>query len=368
MTIRLPHDPDQSASLRELHHLRYALDQSVIVATTDVQGRITSVNDKFCEISKYSRAELMGQDHRILNSGFHGADYIRGLWRTIAQGKIWRGELRNRAKDGSIYWVATTIVPFLDSHQKPWQYMAIRYDITEQKLHEQRLRDQAALASLGEMAAVVAHEVRNPLAGIRGGVQLIGSMMPPGDDGRGLVGEIVERIDGLNRVVEDLLAFARQRDPRPSSIALGILLSDLAGSLRYDPAMTELIVTMSADDSTTVNADLDQLRLVFTNLFMNAAQAMQGRGEISVAVTMDAQGRAVVSIADRGPGIPPENRERIFEPFFTTKSRGTGLGLPTARRLIQLNGGVLDLLERPGGGTIVQVAFPTLPEIPLDPS
>jgi PAS domain S-box-containing protein len=359
VTIRLPHDPNQPSSLRELQHLRYALDQSVIVATTDVQGRITSVNDKFCQISKYSREELMGQDHRILNSGFHGADYIRDLWRTIAQGHVWRGELRNRAKDGSIYWVATTIVPFLDADQKPWQYMAIRYDITDRKLHEQRLRDQAALASLGEMAAVVAHEVRNPLAGIRGGVQLIGSMMPPGEDGRSLIREIIERIDALNRVVEDLLAFARQRDPRPSSIALAILLSDLAGSLRYDPAMEELVVTVTADEAATVEADLDQLRLVFTNLLMNAAQAMQGRGELSIDVTTDPSGRSVVRIADRGPGIPVENRERIFEPFFTTKSRGTGLGLPTSRRLIQLNGGLLDLLERPGGGTIAQVVFPS---------
>ena len=347
---------DLASSARDVADVKYAIDQSAIVATTNTRGTITYVNDKFCEISKYSREELLGQDHRILNSGYHPKEFMRDLWVTIANGRVWNGDIRNRAKDGSIYWVATTIVPFLDPHGKPYQYMAIRYEVTEQKRQEEQLREQAALTRLGEMAAVVAHEVKNPIAGIRGALQVIMSRMSADQRDRSVMGDIITRLDALNGIVQDLLQYARPRALKREAVDIRALIENTADMLRRDPALaaTTLHITGRPDP---MLGDPEQLRIVFQNLLMNAAQAMGGTGVIDVTLRLDPQG-CRISVRDHGPGMPPEVRAKAFDAFFTTKHRGTGLGLPIARRVVEAHGGTIDVAAADGGGTMVTIQLP----------
>lgn len=131
--------PDKHAT--PLEQLKYALDQHAIVSITDVHGRIISANDKFCNISQYSREELLGQDHRIFNSGYHTKEFFADMWTALSHGQVWQGEVRNSNKAGGLYWVDTTIVPVMDDKGKPCQYIAIRTDITEQRLLTETLRE-----------------------------------------------------------------------------------------------------------------------------------------------------------------------------------------------------------------------------------
>lgn len=349
------------AHIKQLADVKHALDQSAIVATTDVSGRITYANDKFCEISQYSRGELLGQDHRIINSGLHPKSFFRDMWQMIARGRVWHGQIRNRAKDGHYYWVDTTIVPFLNDTGKPYQYISIRYDITERKAAEERLREQASLARVGQLAGVVAHEVKNPLAGIKGAIQIIMSRRQAGDADLAVMRDIIDRVDALNELVQDLLVFARPRPLRLEPIELRLLLMDAVDAMRRDPATKHVQVDIEGPD-VALTGDSALLRATFLNLLINAAQAMRGTGSIRARLTQMPDA-CRLDIHDTGPGIPVGIHDQIFEPFFTTKARGGGLGLPIARRTVELHGGTITVTCPPEGGTQVGITLPQHPPV-----
>ena len=265
-------------------------------------------------------------------------------------------ECRMRRADGDYRVVESHGVPRFAPGGEFLGYLGSSVDITDRLLEEARSREQAALVRLGEMAAVVAHEVKNPLAGIRGALQIIGGRLGTvAPEGR-IIGDMTARIDSLNRMIEDLLLFARPRQLRLAPVPLLALLTEVGVQLKQDPDYAGIVFEVTGDE-VVLQADADFLRAVFLNLVLNASQAMQGRGVLRIAVEADAE-RCRTTVTDSGPGIPPDVRERIFQPFFTTKHRGTGLGLPIARRAVELHGGTIAIECPPDGGTVVTIELP----------
>jgi signal transduction histidine kinase len=180
--------------------------------------------------------------------------------------------------------------------------------------------------------------------------------MPAETRDRAVMGDIVARLDSLNEMVQDLLLFARPRAPRLGRVPIGPLIDTTAALLKRDPHLAGVDVIVRGGEQ-TVEADAELLQIVFANLLLNAAQAMSGHGTVTVSAERQ-DGRCRLTVQDTGSGMPPDVRERIFEPFFTTKHRGTGLGLATAKRLVEQHHGEIRVDCPPGGGTRVTVALP----------
>ena len=206
------------------------------------------------------------------------------------------------------------------------------------------------------MAAVIAHEVKNPLAGIRGAIQVIGTRLPPASSDGEIVEEIIKRIDALDELMKDLLLFARPSGPRLAPVDLVPLVKLTADLVFRDPALRQVEVRI-AGSAPPVPADAEMLKIVFQNLLMNGAHAMHGQGRMDIEIGSE-NGSARIAFRDTGPGIPPEIRDKIFTAFFTTKSRGSGLGLATAKRMIEAHHGSIRLECPPEGGTTVVVELP----------
>jgi two-component system CheB/CheR fusion protein len=351
--------PVAARELRELRNVKHALDRAAIVAVTDTRGCILDVNDTFCEISKFSRDELIGQDHRIVNSGHHSRAFMMSMWQRIASGQVWRGELLNRAKDGGLYWVDTTIVPFLDDHGVPYQYLAIHYDITDRKAAEAQLREQAVLAQIGEMAAVIAHEVKNPLTGIGGALQMIERQLPTYSPIVPVICQIQERLRAVDRMVQDLLLFANPAPPHFAAIDARQVIERATALFGDHPRRGETYIDVRSAGARDVvlRGDLEQLGLALAQVLINGAQAMNGRGRITLDVEMR-PGTCAFVVTDEGPGIPPDVQANLSRPFRTTRTQGLGVGVAMARRIAEEHGGGLTFASGPERGTAVTLRLP----------
>jgi len=346
--------------LEELEMLKETLDTSSIVAFTDIAGNITHVNDNFCTISGYSREELLGKNHRVVNSGLHPPEFFRDLWKTISSGKVWRGEIRNRKKDGSYYWVDSTIVPFTKTGPYQSRYVAIRNDITERKRIEERLTDERAralysekMASLGELAAGIGHELGNPIAAIQGRAEMLKFSVE--NNSPGLAEQALKTADSIlsltNRlagILRSMNSLARESSQDPFLIQrLEPILENTLEFGREKFRKREIEVLLEdIDPDLSLECRDTQIIQILVNLINNASDAIQKLPERWIRVGAESKGELVrITVTDSGKGIPEDVRDRIFEPFYTTKpsGMGTGLGLHISHSLAAQHGGSLTI-------------------------
>lgn len=399
------HSPTQgplARTSRELETYRFALDMSSIVAFTDPKGRITHVNDRLCQISQYTAEELIGQDHRLLNSGYHSKGFFSELWGTIKSGNVWRGEVRNRTKDGSIYWVDTTIVPFLDASGEPEQYVAIRNEVTQRKAGQaalessirelsaarehdadrtkdlavanrelteaqSQLKEEQAkliqaekLSSIGLLAAGVAHEINNPLFGV---IACLKALRRGNLESERREEYFLTANDGLVRIeqtVRGLLEFAAQRPPARLQVQAARMVDSVVRLVAPLAHKKNLTIEVDLDDKLHLDIDRSQLMQSVMNVLINAVHASPEGAVIEVGATRR-KNLVGIRIHDEGPGMPASIIERACDPFFSTKpeGEGTGLGLSVSLGILQAHGGDIEFDSSTETGTSVTLWLPT---------
>jgi len=355
---------------RELGNIWHALNESAIVAITDRAGNITHVNEKFCKISKYSREELLGQNHRIINSGHHNREFFEEMWKTISKGEAWEGEIRNRAKDGTFYWVNTSIVPFLDEKKQPYQYVAIRYEITQRKQAEENLKIYASRLEfsnreLQDFASVAAHDLQEPLRkieafGDRLKTKFSGTL---GDDGKDYLNRMIVSASRMRRLIEDLLTFSRVTTrARPfQSTDLAVVMRDVLSDLevRIEQAKGKVEV----GELPKIDADSMQMQQLFQNLIANALKFHKPGEAPVVKVTAVVKGNeCTLSFQDNGIGFDEKYLDRIFTIFQRLHGRqayeGTGVGLAVCRRIAERHSGSITARSATDQGACFMVKLP----------
>jgi two-component system, LuxR family, sensor kinase FixL len=345
---------DSHARLRSI--IESAVDGIIVI---DEHGRIEAFNPAAERLFGYTEQEVVGKNvHLLMPSPYH-EEHDTYLARYLATGRakiIGTGrEVTGLRKDGTTFPLHLSVGELTGEGER--RFTGILHDLTARVRIEEQLRERASLAKVGEMAAVIAHEVKNPLAGVRGAIQVLRGRLPSDNADVAILTEIVTRIDALDHLMKDLLLFARPPQPRRVQIEVVPLIAMTADLMCQDPSLRGVRVEIDGT-SPPLAADAEMLKIVFQNLLVNAAQAMHGQGRVQVSVRAT-DGICQIAVADNGPGIPVDLHHRIFTAFFTTKTRGSGLGLATAKRLVEAHQGEIGIECPPTGGTTVTVQLPT---------
>ena len=365
------------------------IDEHSIFAITDEKGVITHANNEFLRLSQYSREELIGNTHNILKSDEHSNDFFSELWQKITNGETWKGEIKNKAKDGSHYWLKTTIRPMYNTRREIIAYVSLRTDITEQKIaaeiaikdekeikiQNEKLRKQdellqtknlkletelleqqeellknERLTSIGLLASRMSHDMRNPLSIIRVSIENIKMINELNFKNIHQFEKIERATQRMTHQIDNVLDYVKDQYPKKDKIKFSKILTD-AIDLTNIPRKVDLIRPKKDYE---IVADKRLFSTAMINLIYNAIQAINGIGTIEITIN-EIESITVIQIKDSGKGIPKENIEKIFDPLFTTKQSGTGLGLSSVKSIIEAHGGKIMVTSPP---TIFTITIP----------
>ena len=370
---------ERKMSQARLHEYQYALDTAAIVAITDRSGTINYVNDKFCEISKYPRNELIGANHRILNSGHHPKSFFVNMYRTLAREGMWRDEICNRAKDGSIYWVDTTIVAFHDAQGRIDRYVAIRADITEsKKAHAELMEVNHQLKEksheMEQFTYSVSHDLKSPLVSCVGLLNFIEADIEAGDFNQvsDSIARIRKNINRMAQCIEDLFELSRiGRIPhKPQNLDMTTAAQQAVEGLR-NRAQSQGVEIEIVQELPSAFADPVRIGEVYDNLINNALKyGCDGPiKKISIGWELVA-GTPHYYVRDYGKGIPKEYQKKIFGLFqrLDKTKEGTGVGLTIVRRIMEIHGGRIWLESEEDKGTTFWFTLPSADQLPVKPA
>ncbi len=335
-------------ALKEISDYKYSLDLSALVAVTDSKGAIQYVNEMFCKVSKYPVNELIGKNHNIVNSGYHPKTFWKEMWATIGRGEVWHNEVKNKAKDGTYYWVDTTIVPFLSEKGKPERYLAIRHDITDRKQKDFELANyhkelEQTNENLEKFAYTAAHDMKTPLSSASGLVHLIELELRGKDENKEIANYLnllKDTLDRSKQLIGGILEYSKTSLVKMEMewLDLGKLIAKSAGQY----GTNEQVVIHIDEGMPTVLFYKTALTQIVDNLLSNAVKFNdKERCEIYFAC-LEKESCFEVSISDNGTGIAEENREKVFDLFENLKSsnkESSGIGLATVKKiLLETNG------------------------------
>ena len=313
--------------------------------TIDQDGVIVFINHAACSIAQIKEQDALG---RRLGAIFPAVEEALHTLEFHAEGQEVlerRLESHTLTPTGQLKYLGFSVSPLLDQAHQAAGRIIIFQDLTTIKALEQEAKHAEHMAAIGQLAAAIAHEIRNPLASISGSVEMLRDMLNPQEDEAALMGIVIQEVDRLNDLITRFLEYSRPQQLRPERLELGPVIDDVVELFGHKFSQRKLQVLVNVQDVGPFEFDQESIRQVLWNLLNNAAEAMEGLpqeawpGQVAIEVTQRGRDQIVVSVEDQGSGVDEKLREKVFEPFFTTKTQGTGLGLATMYRIVAAHGG-----------------------------